>query len=234
MFISRALPNPEQRYAQIEKEALATTWACERLADYLVGKTFHIETDHKPLFPLLGSKNLDEMPLRIQRLTMQLLQFHFTISYVPSTNLVTADTLSRTPLQSTSCHEKEEIDLYVDSVLLQLPASEEISAKQQEYLVCRKLTEYCKKKDSPTSTSCLYWSSKGEISQVQGLLLKGATLIIPSGMRLKILEQIHEGYQGIAKCRRQVKDSVWSPGLSKQVEDMVTSCRKCIDYRKLN
>ena len=147
-FISRALTNTEQRYAQIEKEALATTWACERLADYLVGKTFHIETDHKPLVPLLGSKNLDKMPLRIQRLTMQLLQFHFTISYVPSTNLVMADTLSRTPLQSTSCHEKEEIDVSL-SVLLQLPASDkhlgETSAKQQEYLVCRKLTEYCKK-----------------------------------------------------------------------------------------
>ena len=82
-FISRALTSTEQRYAQIEKEALATTWACERLADYLVGKTFHVETDHKPLVPLLGSKNLDEMPPRIQRLRMRLLRFHFTISHVP-------------------------------------------------------------------------------------------------------------------------------------------------------
>ena len=64
-FISRALTGTEKRYAQIEKEALATTWACERLADYLVGKRFHVETDHKPLVPLLGSKNLEEVPPRI-------------------------------------------------------------------------------------------------------------------------------------------------------------------------
>ena len=51
-FISRALSSTEEKYAQIEKEALATTWACERLADYLIGKMFHIETDHKPLVPL--------------------------------------------------------------------------------------------------------------------------------------------------------------------------------------
>ena len=72
-FISRALSRTEEKYAQIEKEALATTWACERLADYLIGKTFHIETDHKPLVLLLGTKNVDEMPPRIQRLRMRLL-----------------------------------------------------------------------------------------------------------------------------------------------------------------
>ena len=32
----------EQRYAQIEKEALGITWASERFADYLIGLKFHI------------------------------------------------------------------------------------------------------------------------------------------------------------------------------------------------
>ena len=70
VFISRAVASTEQRYAQIGKEALATTWTCGRMADYLVGRTFHIETDHKPLVPLLDSKNLHEMPPKIQRLRM--------------------------------------------------------------------------------------------------------------------------------------------------------------------
>ena len=65
-YISRALTTTEQRYAQIEKEALAITWACERFQDYLIGIHFNIETDHKPLVPLLSTKSLDEMPLRIQ------------------------------------------------------------------------------------------------------------------------------------------------------------------------
>ena len=43
-YASRALTETEQRYAQIEKEALTTTWACERFQQYLLGKSFKIET----------------------------------------------------------------------------------------------------------------------------------------------------------------------------------------------
>ena len=66
-YNSRSLTPTEQRYTQIEKEALAFTWGCERFADYLVGLRFTIETDHKPLVPLFSYKNLDELPLRVQR-----------------------------------------------------------------------------------------------------------------------------------------------------------------------
>ena len=50
-FTSRSMSDTELRYAQIEKEALVTTWACERFKDNLIGKEFSIETDHKPLVP---------------------------------------------------------------------------------------------------------------------------------------------------------------------------------------
>ena len=55
----------ETRYAQIEKEALGITWACEKFATYIVGRKFLVETDHKPFVPLLGIKHLDSLPPRI-------------------------------------------------------------------------------------------------------------------------------------------------------------------------
>ena len=73
-YASRALTNTEEKYAQIEKESLALTWTCERFCDYLIGKTFHILTDHKPLVSLMGSKSLDTLLLRIQR-RMKLMRF---------------------------------------------------------------------------------------------------------------------------------------------------------------
>ena len=69
-YCSRSLSNAEQRYTQIEKEALALTWGCEHFNDYLLGKHFHVETDHKLLVSLLGTKNLEELPIRVQRFRM--------------------------------------------------------------------------------------------------------------------------------------------------------------------
>ena len=57
-YASRSMTEAETRYAQIEKEALATTWACEHFTNYILGKQIQIETDHKPLVPLLSTKHL--------------------------------------------------------------------------------------------------------------------------------------------------------------------------------
>ena len=75
VFASRALTPVECKYAQIEKEALALTWACERFSDYTVGKS--IVADNKPLVPLLITRTLDDIPPRVQRLRMRLKRFQF-------------------------------------------------------------------------------------------------------------------------------------------------------------
>ena len=66
-YASYSLKPAEQRYAQIEKEAFSTAWACEKFHDYLFGlPQFFVYTDHKPLVPLLGvEKRLDELPPRV-------------------------------------------------------------------------------------------------------------------------------------------------------------------------
>lgn len=54
----KSLSDTECRYAQIEKEALALTWACEKFSEYVLGEEIELETDHKPLVLLLGRKVL--------------------------------------------------------------------------------------------------------------------------------------------------------------------------------
>jgi len=140
----------EQRYAQIEKESLALTWACERFQDFLLGLHFQVETDHKPLVPLFNSKLLDELPLRIQRFRRRMMQFSFTVRHVPGKQLSTADTLSRAPVYMTSSTDDDfagEVDAYVQTMVSSLPATEkrleEVTVHQQQDSVCRQIATYC-------------------------------------------------------------------------------------------
>ena len=142
-FISRSLSDTERRYAQIEKEALAVTWASERFQDYLIGLHYTIETDHKPLVPLLSSKNLEELPIRVQRFRLRLKRFSYTIVHVPGKLLCTADALSRSPVSTTSCSDskfQQEVDAYVNLLINNLPATDkrltEIQSQQDKDPVC--------------------------------------------------------------------------------------------------
>ena len=44
-------------------------------------------------------------------------------------------------------------------------------------------------------------------------------------------DRIHEGHQGVTKCRERAKRALWWPGLSRQIEDLVKQCRKCTERR---
>lgn len=68
-FPSRTLSKSEVKYAQIEKELLAITFACDRFHFYLYAREFTVESDHKPLESLILNgrsrhHNLTQNPYR--------------------------------------------------------------------------------------------------------------------------------------------------------------------------
>ena len=86
-FASCSLNESEMRYIQIEKEALALMYACENFSDYVLGKPILLETDHKPLVPLLGSKSLDRLPPWVLCFRTRIMRFRYSISHVPGKTL---------------------------------------------------------------------------------------------------------------------------------------------------
>ena len=131
-YASRSLSKTEQRYAQLEKEALAITWACDRFASYIIGMKILIETDHKPLISLLGSKHLDDLPPRILRFRLRLARVDYSITHVPGKSLLTADALSRAPRSVVA----NDVELETEVECLMNVSSESLPATQQ------KLAEY--------------------------------------------------------------------------------------------
>ena len=124
-YASRSLSDTERRYAQIEKEALAATWACEKFSTYVLGRPFLIESDHKPLVPLLNTKHLDDLPPRVLRFRLRLAKYEYVAHHVPGKLLYVADALSRAPSEEEGDNElQEEVEAYVTHITVpSLPAT---------------------------------------------------------------------------------------------------------------
>ncbi len=229
------MTHTKERYAQIEKEALAITWVCDQFSDYLMGLVFHVETDHKPLEPLLSAQRLNELPLRIQRFCMRTMRYTYTISHVPGKSLVTADTLSRAPEEGRDEDTlQEETEMYVHAIFESIAATErrleEIRMHQEEDEITRQIATYCQTgwpaRNVVPAVIKPYYSVASVLSVEKGLLMRGSRVVIPSSLRVDMLYRLHAGHQGISKSRERAKHSMWWPGL----EEVVKSCPQCVKH----
>ena len=173
------------------------------------------------------------------------MRFSYTVSHVPGKDLSTADALSRSPSQTATQadeHFANEVQIFVDSVVAGLPATEgrlqEIRENQKQDNICSQIMDFCEfgwpEKNNLSTPAKQYFPYKAELTVQNGLLLKGQRLVIPTSMQKCMLGKIHEGHQGIVKCRKRAQESIWWPGLSKQLQDLVEQCTQCIKYRENN
>ena len=237
VYASRSLTEVEKRYAQIEKEALASTWACERFTDYILGKHVLIETDHKPLVSLLGSKQLNDLPPRILRFRLRLSRFDYSIEHTPGKQLHTADVLSRAipPLKEMERTAVDEVESFAKSIVSSLPATSgaltNYRTAQVNDPVCSQVIEFCRSswpnKRLITPNLRPYFEAKCRLSVVNDLLLYGSRIVVPSLLQASTTEKIHRGHLGIQKCLSRAQTSVWWPGYSQQIKDAVANCEQC-------
>ncbi|PFX12686.1 Retrovirus-related Pol polyprotein from transposon 17.6 [Stylophora pistillata] len=230
-YASRSLSETEKRYAVIEKEALAVTWACDKFSDYVLGMKFTVETDHKPLVPLFTSTDLSKMPPRILRFRMRLMKYELDVVYVPGKEQITADTLSRAPIEK-NVNENidlvEEVESFTQQIVAGLPATpkrlQDISEAQDQDEVCRMIKKYCLEgwpAYMPSSTILRpYWENKKHLTVIDKILLYDDRIVIPAGMRLEILDLLHQGHLGITKTQARGKMSVWWPAITTAITDM--------------
>ena len=91
-FASRKLTASEVKFATIERECLALVFSVQRFSTYLLGQPFILEVDHRPLVYLNKMKNFNS---RLTRWALSLQPYSYTVVYLPGSENVGADYLSR-------------------------------------------------------------------------------------------------------------------------------------------
>lgn len=233
-YASRSMTKSECKYAQIEKECLGVAYGLERFHSYIYGLlSFIVETDHRPLVSII-KKNLSKMSPRIQRLMMKMQRYDFELIYTPGKHLILADVLSRAPESNSVSTTDEDIECHVNLVSTVLPVSDTKSrqiaeATEQDTELQRVIHNI---DDGWPAGSCpQFYHVYGDLSFVDGLLLKKGRIVIPQTLRIDVLNRIYEGHLGIEKCKGRARESVYWPGLNKDIETLISECETCQKHR---
>lgn len=79
-----------------------------------------------------------------------------------------------------------------------------------------------------------YWNYRDEISLHNGILFKCQPIIIPQVIRPEIIARSHASHLGIESCLRKARDSVFWPGMSSEIKEVVLQCSVCAEFQPKN
>lgn len=109
-YASKTLAKAERNYSQFDREALAIVFGVKEFHQYVYGRFFTIETDHKPLTYVFGEgKSLPQMAAsRVQRWSVFLSGYNYSMKYIKVRDNCNADCLSRLNSDSSSTNLIDE------------------------------------------------------------------------------------------------------------------------------
>ena len=61
-----------------------------------------------------------------------------------------------------------------------------------------------------------YYHFRGDITEIDGVLVKGPKVIIPKTLQGDMLKKIHEGHLGIEKCQARARQVMYWPNINKR------------------
>ena len=246
-YASKSLTSSQQNFAQIEKELYAILYGCIRFHQFVYGQKIFVETDHQPLVTLF-KKPLGEVPTRLQRMMIQLQAYDLIVQYKSGKKMFVADTLSRAPVRlspddSVMSDCDLDITVHVNQFLQNLAVTEEKLNKLREETVKDEtlqqvqnfiLTEWpldCKNLNNEMKT---YFKCRSDLHELDGLVFKNESVVIPVAMRNDIINCLHESHRGVERTINLAKDKVYWPNISDDIYKVVTNCHVCQKYKNSN
>ncbi|VDH91898.1 Hypothetical predicted protein [Mytilus galloprovincialis] len=168
---------------------------------------------------------------RIQRWAWTLSTYEYKIFYKKGKKNSNPDALSRLPLNRVGKTEvPAEMIMLMDHMDSTPVTAQQIKAWTRKDPILGQITNYVLKgwpnyRDNDEMKP--YFSRKTELSVFDSCLLWGNRVVIPNPGRDIILQELHEGHQGISRMKVLARGYVWWPNMDAEIEQTVRACHKC-------
>lgn len=193
---------------------------------YLLGRKFDLLTDHKPLEMLFGPKSRPNA--RLERWIMRIQPFEYNIRHIPGC-LNIADPFSRL-LQRTpgtrACYKN------TDHAVLRVaeaavPKRFELESIRNASATDAEITAVLTAIDTGQPVPTPFVRLQYELTNCDGILLRGDRIVPPAKLRGAILRQAHEGHPGANGMKRRLRSKLWWPHMDADVDKFVKKCFGC-------
>ena len=240
---SKTLTSAEQNYSQIEKEALSIVYGVKKFHQYLIGRTFELNTDHRPLLAIFNP--IKPIPVatasRLQRWAIFLMGYSYNIHFKPTHCHANADALSRLPIRDDNSFlhdDVADINFIHEELENQWPlkAAEIATATDKDELLqlVRKFA-LTKWPDSKIKDRKLlpYFNQRNFLSVINGCILRDTQVIIPDQLHDRVLRMLHNMHLGTVKMKQLARSYCWWPTINKDIEEVTRSCTVCSQLQPL-
>lgn len=182
---------------------------------------------------------MDDQTLRLLRIRMPVLRFHFHICHVPGRQVFIADALSRTPVGQPSQGDFEfskKLDTVSFRCVHQVTASESmlerVRAPTAEDAVGQTLVTLIQegrpeRKEALPKSASLDWRHMASVALDDGLIAVNQRLSIPATMRGEVVARLHEDHSGSTRMERLAATAIYWPELADDIAPTTRDCRKC-------
>jgi hypothetical protein len=76
-----------------------------------------------------------------------------------------------------------------------------------------------------------YWTIRQQLSTEDGLVLFGSRVVVPSAARRTVLSKLHASHQGIVRTKQRAAQTVYWPGITNDIIQMIERCEPCQEHR---
>ena len=237
-YVSRTLSSAEKHYSQLEKEALAIVFAVKKFHNFIYGRPFLIESDHRPLMFLFGDKS-GIPPLassRIQRWALTLSSYNYTIRYKAGKHIGHADALSRLPRPVSHSAVTTPADLillteHLSSTCIPAHHIKQWTSRDPVLSCVRRFIQTGWPEEDLQPQFRPYYSKRSELSVFDGCILRASRVVVPPPGREQVLQELHETHSGVSKMKSLARAYIWWPEMDSQIEQLVKSCPVCQESR---